>query len=54
MESKECVLCNGDAGEYGNNPWPLSDEGVCCDSCNNDVVFTRIIMNNIGRNIPQK
>ena len=21
---KECVMCGGDAGEYGNNPAPLN------------------------------
>ena len=41
---KECVMCGGDAGEYGNNPAPLHDEGVCCDECNMEVVLTRILM----------
>ena len=42
--SKECVMCGGDAGEYGNNPTPLHNEGVCCDECNMEVVLTRILM----------
>jgi len=42
--SKECVMCGGDAGKYGNNPAPLFDEGVCCDSCNMEVVEARLMM----------
>ena len=43
--SKECVMCGGDAGEFGNNPYPLHlDEGVCCDECNVEVVLARILM----------
>ena len=36
-----CVLCGGEIEEspvngwrYGNNPYPLAEEGRCCDSCN--------------------
>ena len=42
--SKEGVMCGGDAGEYGNNPAPLHNKGVCCDECNMEVVLTRILM----------
>ena len=42
--SKECIMCGGDAGEYGNNPAPLHNKGVCCDECNMEVVLTRILM----------
>ena len=41
---KECVMCGCDAGEYGNNPAPLFDEGVCCDDCNMKVVEARLMM----------
>lgn len=47
MKNKECVLCNGDAGKFGNNPWPLSNEGVCCDECNIQVVGARLMIHNI-------
>ncbi len=47
--SKECVMCGGDAGEYGNNPAPLHTEGVCCDDCNQEVVMARILINRICR-----
>ena len=38
----ECVLCGEKSNEYGNNPYPLAEEGECCDSCNNDVIAARI------------
>ena len=44
-------MCGGDAGEYGNNPAPLHNEGVCCDDCNQEVVMTRILINRVGRNM---
>ena len=34
MESKKCVLCGCEFNEWGNNPWPLADDGWCCDTCN--------------------
>ena len=46
---KECVMCGGDAGEYGNNPAPLHNEGVCCNDCNQEVVMARILINRICR-----
>ena len=53
MMGKECVMCGCDAGEYGNNPAPLHNEGVCCDDCNQEVVMTRILINRVGRNMKQ-
>ena len=41
-EEFECVLCGEKFNEYGNNPYPLAEEGECCDSCNNDVIAARI------------
>ena len=41
-EEFECVLCGEKSNEYGNNPYPLAEEGECCDSCNNDVIVARI------------
>lgn len=29
-----CVLCNETFTGWGNNPHPLAEEGVACDSCN--------------------
>lgn len=41
--SIKCVLCNGLCeNEYGNNPFPLSETGMCCNVCNIKVVEERI------------
>lgn len=29
-----CVLCNARVSGWGNNPWPLANEGKCCEVCN--------------------
>lgn len=36
-----CVLCRESKEGYGNNPAPLSNEGLCCDTCNIKVVRAR-------------
>mgnify|MGYP007072414628 FL=1 len=41
-EEFECVLCGEKFNEYGNNPYPLAEEGECCDDCNNDVIYARL------------
>lgn len=38
---KICVLCGEEFEGYGNNAAPLA-EGICCDSCNVEVVKKRI------------
>lgn len=45
-EPKVCCICGEplQPGEYGNNPAPLRDEGVCCDHCN----FHRVIPARMG------
>ena len=45
----ECVLCNEQTHGYGNNPYPLADDGRCCDKCNIDVVHERISLAFGGR-----
>lgn len=36
----KCILCGRPIrGKYGNNPWPLKEEGQCCDSCNTTKVI---------------
>lgn len=47
----ECVLCNEQTHGYGNNPYPLADDGRCCDKCNIDVVHKRIEVAFEGRHI---
>ena len=42
MEKYTCCLCNKEFEGFGNNPYPLSEEGRCCDMCNMQVVAARI------------
>lgn len=37
-----CCFCGKWFWGFGNNPYPLKDEGVCCDECNQNVVKERI------------
>jgi hypothetical protein len=37
-----CVMCGEDAGAYGHNPYPLKEEGRCCDECNWMVIQARL------------
>lgn len=46
-----CVLCGKPINGYGNNPAPLSDTGLCCDSCNRKVVRERFRRANRERSI---
>ena len=42
--SFKCCICGKDVkGEFSNNPWPLREDGRCCDECNQKVVAYRII-----------
>ena len=31
---QRCCICNRPIIGYGNNPWPVKEEGECCDECN--------------------
>lgn len=37
-----CCICGEELKGFGNNPYPISDEGRCCDKCNDKVIETRI------------
>lgn len=39
LEKKTCCICGKKFGGYGNNPWPVKQDGECCDDCN----FTKVI-----------
>lgn len=42
-KNPKCCLCGRECeNEWGNNPWPLAEKGVCCDECNDKVVAARI------------
>lgn len=30
----ECCICGEEVEGYGNNPFPIHEEGRCCDACN--------------------
>ena len=38
---KSCCLCEEEFHGFGNNAQPLKD-GVCCDSCNTEVIMARL------------
>lgn len=35
---KKCCICGKVFEGYGNNPWPVRENGKCCDNCNLEVV----------------
>lgn len=38
-----CCICGEELKGFGNNPYPISDEGRCCDKCNDKVIEARIL-----------
>jgi hypothetical protein len=50
-----CCFCSHECEYYGNNPEPLGNpDGVCCDSCNEAVVFARMGMVKLARSMLDK
>lgn len=43
-DKMKCCFCGKECGEYGNNPYPLSENenDRCCDECNCKVIEARI------------
>ncbi len=37
-----CCICGKEFTGYGNNPWPIKKEGICCDKCGEEVVKARL------------
>ena len=33
-EKKVCCICGKEYEGYGYNPFPVKEEGCCCQSCN--------------------
>lgn len=33
-ETKTCSICGKEFTGWGNNPWPVTEDGECCDDCN--------------------
>lgn len=43
VETIECCLCRKPCeNKYGNNPYPLSAGGKCCNKCNGEVISARM------------
>ena len=42
-ENGTCVLCGRPITGWGNNPYPLAEDGECCDQCNGRVIQARLI-----------
>lgn len=32
--TKTCCICGATYTGWGNNAWPINNEGRCCDMCN--------------------
>jgi hypothetical protein len=44
-EKKVCCICGKEFVGWGNEPWPIKQDGECCDECNmNKVVPARILL----------
>ena len=39
LDEKTCVICNKLFTEFGANPSPVKESGVCCNKCDNEVVI---------------
>jgi hypothetical protein len=46
-----CCLCGSSYERLGNNPYPLSSTGRCCDACDEVVIEARIDPASIGKTI---
>ena len=38
-KKKICCICGEEFTEWGNNPWPVVEHGICCDRCNMEYVI---------------
>lgn len=34
LNIKKCCICGKEFEGWGNNPYPVKEEGECCDECN--------------------
>lgn len=41
MIAKKCCICGQEFTGYGNNPYPVSYRGKCCDECNSTIVIPK-------------
>lgn len=38
-ETGICCICGKEYTHWGNNPYPIKEDGRCCDDCNFSVVL---------------
>lgn len=50
MEKKICCICGKEFEGWGNNPYPVKEEGECCDECNFMYVLPARIKNLENKN----
>lgn len=48
-KKKVCCICGIEFNGCGNNPWPIKDDGECCDKCNYEYVLPKRIENVINK-----
>ena len=41
-EKYTCVICGEEFIGYGNNPYPIKEDGRCCNDCNTKVIKKRL------------
>lgn len=39
-----CCICGREFTGWGNNPWPVKEDGECCDECNRTKVIPARLM----------
>ena len=51
----KCCLCDKKFVGYGNNPYPITNQGVCCDACNYlKVIPARMLMHQLAEKEDKK
>lgn len=43
-----CCICGEPLGKYGHNPYPIKEEGECCDKCNLTKVLPARLLHTTG------
>jgi len=43
-KKQKCCICGETFIGWGNEPWPIKNDGRCCDTCNSLIVLPARIM----------
>lgn len=57
MQNKEihvCCICGKVFEGWGNNPYPMAEEGRCCDECNDTYVIPARLIKMVTSVTPTK